>query len=201
MTARPATRSARERLLTAAAELFYEGGIAATGVDAVLRRAGVAPATMYAHFAGKDALVAAYLQERHEHWRATWDEVLEECGDPVARLLSLFDAVARHRARERNRRGCGFLAAATELPGAHPGQTWLTADTRLLVERLSTLAREAGAGDPESLAGELLLLYDGALARYARNATTPELASEDPLTRARGVAEDLVRRRVGGGTS
>jgi hypothetical protein len=42
---------ARERLLDAAEELFYECGIAATGVDAVLRRAHVAPATLYAHFA------------------------------------------------------------------------------------------------------------------------------------------------------
>ena len=32
-------------------------GIAATGVDAVLRRAQVAPATLYAHFRGKDHLV------------------------------------------------------------------------------------------------------------------------------------------------
>ncbi|MGY1839744.1 MULTISPECIES: TetR/AcrR family transcriptional regulator [unclassified Modestobacter] len=192
-----ATRPARERLLTAAAELFYEGGIAATGVDAVLRRAGVAPATMYAHFAGKDALVAAYLQERHERWRATWDEVLQQCTDPAARLLSLFDAVARYRRQEGNRRGCGFLAAATELPGGHPGQTWLAADTRLLTERLQTLAQEAGADDPGSLAGELLLVYDGALARYARYATTPELAHEDPLPAARRLAETVVQRRLG----
>ena len=67
---------ARERLLDAAEELFYERGIAATGVDAVLRRARVAPATLYAHFGGKDQLVASYLQRRHERWRATWDEVL-----------------------------------------------------------------------------------------------------------------------------
>ncbi|MGY1856876.1 TetR/AcrR family transcriptional regulator [Modestobacter sp. SYSU DS0290] len=196
MTRSPATRPARERLLAAAADLFYEGGIAATGVDAVLRRAGVAPATMYAHFAGKDDLVAAYLQERHEHWRATWDQVLHECTDPVARLLSVFDAVARYREREGNRRGCGFLAAATELPAGHPGRSWLDADSRLLVERLRDLAREAGADDPESLAGELLLLYDGALARYARNATTPQLAGEDPLPRARRLAAAVVRQHL-----
>ena len=62
---------AKERLVDAAEELFYEHGIAATGVDAVLRRAHVAPATLYAHFAGKDHLVAAHLQSGHERWRVT----------------------------------------------------------------------------------------------------------------------------------
>jgi AcrR family transcriptional regulator len=117
-----AGRPARERLLDAAGELFYESGIAATGVDAVLARARVSPATLYAHFPGKDGLVAAYLERRFRLWQQTWDEVLGERSDPVDRLLSVFDAVVRYREAECNRRGCAFLAAATELPLGHPGQ-------------------------------------------------------------------------------
>ena len=192
----PATPPARERLLTAAAELFYESGIAATGVDAVLQRAGVSPATMYAHFAGKDALVASYLEQRHHEWRAVWDEVLAELPAPRDRLLSVFDAVARYRDRSGNRRGCGFLAAATELPAAHPGQHWLTADTTLLVGRLRDLAEVVGAGQPADLALDLLLLYDGALAGFARNATTPGSAGDDPIGRARAAAVSLLATRL-----
>jgi AcrR family transcriptional regulator len=183
-----APRTAPERLLAAAGELFYEAGIAATGVDAVLARAGVSPATMYAHFAGKDGLVTAYLRQRHEEWRQVWDEVLAERRDPVDRLLSLFDAVARYRDRAGSRRGCGFLAAATELPPGHPGQRWLDADSTLLTDRLRELARAAGVDDPDDVAATLLLLYDGALSRFARAATTPELPSDDPLARARRLA-------------
>jgi AcrR family transcriptional regulator len=193
-----ATRPARERLLTAAGELFYESGIAATGVDAVLARAGVSPATMYAHFAGKDALVAAYLERRHEAWRRTWDEVLAEREDPVDRLLSLFDAVARYRSGEGNRRGCAFLAAGTELPADHPGHRWLAADTRLLVDRLRDLAAAAGLEDPAGTADTLLLLYDGALARYARSATTLDLPADDPLARARALAAAWITARLRG---
>jgi AcrR family transcriptional regulator len=196
VTRAPASRPARERLLTAAGELFYESGIAATGVDAVLARAGVSPATMYAHFAGKDALVAAYLEQRHEVWRQTWDQVLAEREDPVDRLLSLFDAVGRYRFREGNRRGCAFLAAATELPADHPGQRWLEADTRLLVERLRTLASAAGVPDPVDAAATLLLLYDGALNRFARAATTPGLPGDDPLARARALAAAWVEAQL-----
>ncbi len=200
MTAGPASRPARERLLTAAGELFYESGIAATGVDAVLARAGVSPATMYAHFAGKDALVAAYLERRHEAWRRTWDEVLAEHDDPVDRLLSLFDAVSRYRSREGNRRGCAFLAAATELPPGHPGHRWLEADTRLLLDRLQALAAAAGAEDPGEAAATLLLLYDGALNRSARAATTSGLPRDDPPARARALTAAWVDGRLAGRT-
>ncbi|GAA4755065.1 TetR/AcrR family transcriptional regulator [Modestobacter marinus] len=188
MSPRPATPAARDRLLAAAGELFYESGIAATGVDAVLARAQVAPATMYAHFPGKDGLVAAYLEQRYDRWLRTWDEVLAEHTDPVDRLLSLFDAVDRYRAREGNRRGCGFLAAATELPADHPGQPWLQADSRLLTDRLRELAVAAGLADPDEAAATLLLCYDGALARSAREWTTPGLHTDDPVRRARGLA-------------
>ncbi len=34
--------SARDRLLDAAAKLFYNDGIAATGIDAIVKKAGVA---------------------------------------------------------------------------------------------------------------------------------------------------------------
>ena len=199
MTPAPASRPARERLLDAAAALFYESGIAATGVDAILSRAGVSPATMYAHFAGKDGLVAAYLRRRHEAWLRTWDEVLAEREDPVDRLLSVFDAVARFREGGGNQRGCGFLAAATELPPGHPGQPWLDSDSRLLTGRLRDLAAATGADDPDELAATLLLLYDGALSRYARGATTPGLPGGDPLVRARRLAREQVLRTLGKG--
>ena len=191
---------ARERLLDAAEELFYEHGIAATGVDAVLRRAQVAPATLYAHFAGKDHLVAAYLQRRHERWRATWDEVLHRCGDdPDARALSVFDAVEEfHRRQGRTARGCAFLAAAVEVTDAqHPAREWLAADTRLLDDRLRALAADAGAADPGALAAELLLLYDGALAAGARRAITTGDEPTAPPTRALATAA-IARHRAAG---
>jgi AcrR family transcriptional regulator len=188
---------ARERLLDAAEELFYEHGIAATGVDAVLRRAQVAPATLYAHFAGKDHLVAAYLQRRHERWRATWDEVLERCGDDAdQRAVSVFDALEEFHRRPETTRGCAFLAAAVEVTDPqHPAYAWLAADTRLLDDRLHTFAAETGAADPDALATELLLLYDGALAARIRRAITSPGSQHSAPTRA--IAAAAVARHRG----
>ncbi|UKJ62593.1 TetR/AcrR family transcriptional regulator [Cellulosimicrobium cellulans] len=166
-----ARRPARDRLLDAAEALFVEHGIAATGVDAVLRRAEVSPATLYAHFPGKDHLVAAYLGRRHERWRAAWDAALDRCGDDAdARALAVFDALDGFPTA-MSTRGCAFLAAAIEVTDPeHPAYRWLAADTRLLTERLRDLAAATGATDPDALAAELLALYDGALASRTRRA-------------------------------
>jgi AcrR family transcriptional regulator len=190
-------RPARERLLDACDELFYGQGIAATGVDAVVQRAAVSPATLYAHFHGKDELVAAYLERRHQHWRQAWDETVEAASDRVDRLLSVFDALALFRHREGAARGCAVLAAATEVvEPQHPAYTWIEADTALLTDRLDQLAHDSGAEQPTALAAELLLIYDGVLAAYARCATRGSNDRIDPLTRGRDLAEHLIHQRL-----
>ncbi|WP_298803735.1 TetR/AcrR family transcriptional regulator [uncultured Pseudokineococcus sp.] len=198
MPTRTARRPARERLLDAAEELFYEHGVAATGVDAVLRRAEVAPATLYAHFAGKDGLVAAYLQRRHERWREAWDAELARCGDVAdARVLAVFDALDGFPAEPGSARGCAFLAASVEVVSPeHPAHRWLVEDTRLLVDRLHALSAATGAADPAALAAELLALYDGALAARARRAVTGGALPDLPPVR--DLAAAAVARHRGG---
>src|SRR5882757_8493036 len=63
---KPPERSARERLLAAANELFYKEGIHTVGIDRVIEKAGVAKASLYTTFGSKDELVRAYLAERFE---------------------------------------------------------------------------------------------------------------------------------------
>ncbi|MCA9281267.1 MAG: helix-turn-helix transcriptional regulator [Phycisphaerales bacterium] len=54
----------RERLLDAAAMLFYEHGFHAIGLDAILEEVGVTKTTFYNHFASKDELIVAVLLDR-----------------------------------------------------------------------------------------------------------------------------------------
>ena len=54
----PATRdvgdSPRERILSAAGDLFYARGINAVGVDTIVAQSGAAKTTLYANFGSKD---------------------------------------------------------------------------------------------------------------------------------------------------
>ena len=173
----------RERLLDAAETLFYERGITGTGVDAVLREAGVSTATLYAHFGGKDALVAAYLERRLVRWRQVWADAVDAAPTPEARLLAVFDALGQFRADQPARRGCAILAAAVELPGpGHPALDVVASDTDYLRERLHALAADVGVPDPAELAEEVLLVYDGTLSAFLRGPVG------DPIARGRALA-------------
>jgi len=158
-----ARRTARERLLAAAGELFYEEGVQSVGIDKVIERAGVAKASLYDNFKGKDDLVRAYLDARYEARRTAIEAQLARHEAPRDKLLSVFDAMAEAFAKP-NYRGCAFLRASAEMPADASGREVCRDARRWTRELLSGLAKEAGAVNPDALASQLLLLYDGAAA-------------------------------------
>ena len=156
-------RPARERLLAAAEELFYRDGVQSVGVDKVVLRAGVAKASLYSNFKGKDDLVRAYLDARYEARRAAIEAKLALHDAPREKLISVFDVMAEAISKP-NYRGCAFLRATAEMPADASGRQVCRDARRWTRDLMSGLAKEAGALDPDVLAKQLLLLYDGAAA-------------------------------------
>ena len=156
----------RERILAAATRLFYEEGILATGVDRVVAEAEVAPMTVYRQFGGKDELVAAALQQWSAHWLDRLNDNIDRSGDdPEARYMALWDTLEEGLAT-KDSHGSFVANAATELRGRpdHPAQKVIDAHQRATRQLLEDLAERAGAGDPASLAEQLVLLVNGAIA-------------------------------------
>jgi AcrR family transcriptional regulator len=154
--------SARERLLTAANELFYEEGVHTVGIDRVIERAGVAKASLYNAFGSKDELIRAYLMARHAARRERMSlELATRFDTPRERLLGVFDVLGDSFV-EPGFHGCAFVNASAEArPGSPIEQA--TDEYRAWVRSLFVdLARAAGAPDPQQLARQLILLYDGA---------------------------------------
>jgi AcrR family transcriptional regulator len=152
--------SARERLLDAADELFYEEGIHIVGIDRVIEKAGVAKASLYSTFGSKDELVRAYLNRRYEQRRDRITEWLTRYDNPRDKLLGVFDALGDSIAQP-SYHGCAFANATAESsPGSVAEQVTQTYRgwTRAL---FTDLARAAGAADPATLGAQLHLLYDG----------------------------------------
>lgn len=155
-----AKASARERLLSAANELFYAEGVQTVGIDRIIERAGVAKASLYNTFGSKDELVHAYLQARHAASAGRILAAVDRFEAPRDRLLGVFDALSESFTGP-GYRGCAFVAASAE---AEPGSRTEQAATayRTWVRGLFTdLARQAGAPDPDLLGRRLHLLYDG----------------------------------------
>lgn len=155
--------SVRDRLLNTAADLFYREGIRAVGVDLVVERTGVAKTSLYRHFPSKDNLVAAVLERDDERYWAHWERVAQEAGqDPAAELGAHVQWIAQYIGRPEFR-GCAFLNAATEFPGAgHPARKIALRHKAELRRRVGVLTGRLGLKDPEGLADQLVLLIDGA---------------------------------------
>lgn len=152
--------SPRERLLTAAAELFYQEGIRSVGIGRLLEHAGVAKASLYDAFDSKDELVVAYLRARHDAMRGLFRDAVARHRTPRARVLAPFDVQAAFAA-DSTYRGCAFARAIAESHAA--GVDTAASDYRAWIrETFADLAAEAGAADPPRLAMQLHALWDGA---------------------------------------
>jgi AcrR family transcriptional regulator len=183
--------SARERLLEAANELFYDEGVHTVGIDRVIERAGVAKASLYNTFGSKDELVRAYLEGRHARTSARITRYLERYRDPRDRLLGVFEAQGELFA-EPGFRGCAFVSASAESPGEAVSRA--ADDYRGWVRGLLTgLAGEAGAPDPRQLGRQLHMIYDGA-SLAARMDHDPSVAAA-----ARAAAEALLDAAIAAG--
>ena len=154
-------RSARERLLAAADELFYAGGVHVVGVDRIVERAGVTKASLYNTFGSKDGLVRAYLENHFRRRQARIADILAANKTPRERILAVFAEVEGLLAGSAFR-GCRFISAAAE---SQPGDAGVDVaeDYRAWLWSLFTdLAKSAGARDAKQVGRQLFLLYDGA---------------------------------------
>ncbi len=155
---------ARERIVRAAGDLFYAEGIHAVGVDRVTAAAGVAKATLYQQFRSKDELVAACLQRRAEHWRASVaDPVLALPGSAARRVGAVFERLGKAFATP-GYRGCPFINAAAEYPGPDGPVAAVIAAHRAQVRGLfAELLAGVPAARRAALTDQLVLLYDGTM--------------------------------------
>ncbi|MEM8924065.1 MAG: TetR family transcriptional regulator [Actinomycetota bacterium] len=160
----PAARGARARILDAAAGLFYERGFGAVGIDRIIAEAGVAKASLYAHFASKDDLVVAYLERSNAAFWGWIDGAVDADADPADVLIGIFEVVEQ-QATSPDCLGCTFQVTAAEFPDpAHPAHVVAMAHKQAALDWFERLAREAGLRDPEALAAHLLVVMDGAWA-------------------------------------
>ena len=178
---------ARQRILDAASELFYQHGIRATGINTIISHSGVAKATFFRHFPGKDDLVVAWLEQPATRW---FDRIRNELdakrGSPASKLLAFFDLLGEWFGRDEFR-GCAFQNAAAETPAAaHPVRQATQEYALEIRQYFQRTADDAELADPAGIAEQLHLLAQGAIA------TAVVTRSPRPARLARAAAERLI---------
>ncbi len=160
-----APRGTRERLLHAALDLFYTYGFHEVGLDRVLDVVGVTKTTFYKHFESRDHLITEAVAVRNE-WET---DAFARCvkakagHDPRAMLLAMFD-VLDEWFNEPAYKQCIFISACAEYPFRdHPVHQAAAAHYERSRVEIASIAKAAGAGDPESLARAWVILLQGAV--------------------------------------
>ncbi|MDC4346431.1 TetR/AcrR family transcriptional regulator [Acinetobacter baumannii] len=184
-------KTARQKILDAAATLFYNDGITATGINTVTAKADVAKMSLYNNFSSKGELVDAYIAARHQEWLDLYQKRLEKKTAKEA-ILAVFDAYQDHAefAYEKGFRGCGLLNAAAEFPANSSGRNAVRQHKEqveaIVAEHLNRLLKDSQR--VSYIASQLSFLLEGSMARAGLEGSSRQLQL------ARQMAEDILDR-------
>ena len=183
----------KEKLFQTAADLFYQHGYRAIGVDTLAAESGIGKMTLYRHYPSKDDLIVAYLKESDELFWDHFEQVTKDAATPREKLLAFFESLQEY-VRTPQCYGCPFLNVATEYPEIdHPGHQVALEHKQKVRAKFRQLAREAGAREPEALADQLFLLMDGAYVAARMFGT------RNPGAHLASAAKTLVDAQIRGG--
>ena len=112
------TKTAKQKILDAAAILFYNDGITSTGINSITDKAKVAKMSLYNNFPTKADLITSYIEARHQEWLDLYALRNQQAHTPIDKIVAVFEAYQDHAefAYEKGFRGCGLLNAAAEFP-------------------------------------------------------------------------------------
>jgi AcrR family transcriptional regulator len=179
---------ARGRILDSAYQLFAQRGVRGVGIDEVIADAGVAKATLYAHFPSKDDLVLAFLERREQRWTLGFveTEARRRGTTPEEQLLAIFDAFDDWFRRD-DFESCSFIRLLLELGDDHVAGRASVRHLDNIRSFVRTLAQEADLRDAEAFALSCHLLMQGSIVAVAAG-------DADAAQRAKAMAIALIEQ-------
>ncbi|CAI1038821.1 Uncharacterized HTH-type transcriptional regulator TtgW [Serratia rubidaea] len=170
------SRSARERIIETAHDLFYRDGIRATGIDRIIKQAGVTKVTFYRHFPAKNDLILAFLRYRHQRWIGWFRETLAREMTDGGTLVQALPATLAQWFATADFRGCAFINTAVEMADSLPETLALVREHKQDM-RLAIAAFLPGDQQGARAAHKLALLADGAIVMAQRGENGDETLS------------------------
>ena len=180
-------RQTRQRIVAAAAELMFEGGVAGTTVEDVRAAAGVSSSQIYHYFTDKEALVRAVIEYQNETVVGGQEPMLA-CLDTLAGLREWRDFLVAHQRALNCRGGCPIGSLGSELAEADPRARAAVAtgfgrwEAGIRGGYQAMHERGELAADPGTLAtATLAALQGGLLLTQIRRSTEPLEAALDTV--------------------
>jgi AcrR family transcriptional regulator len=157
-----ASLSPRERILATARKLFYQHGLNAVGVEGIAAAALTNKMTLYRHFRSKDDLIVAYVTQIADEGDAVWAQLSAQFAGAPTKLVEAWINHVEDVLAQSFARGCALANAAVELSPEHPARAIIEAYKARKRECLVQMFTSAHYREPERLADEIFLLFEGA---------------------------------------
>lgn len=168
------THATRDKLIEIGADLITEQGFNATGINAVLSRAGVPKGSFYHYFPSKEAFGLAVIDAFAEQYDIRLAAIFDKAeASPLEQLRRYFEVGKEDMLSCDHARGCLIgnlgqeLSARSEVFRARLDQVFRAWEHRLVACLVE--ARSAGEVpddiDPEALASFIMAGWEGAILR------------------------------------
>ncbi|MCO1660593.1 TetR/AcrR family transcriptional regulator [Pseudonocardia humida] len=168
----------RRRIVETSGRRFKAGGLAGSGVAALMADAGLTNGAFYGHFASKDDLVAGVIADQLGAQR---DRIADADIERVVRAY----LSAEHR--DHPAEGCTSAALLSEI--AHSGETVRQAYTAGLLGVVDAIAARLEPGDPASVRVQVLAVLTGMFGTLqTARAITDRRLSDELLERGADIA-------------
>lgn len=153
-----------DKILIAAAELFYCKGFNQVSINEVIANSEVSRRTFYRYFPSKDELILEVMRFQTKQWLKYFEEeVSKRASSPKEMILSSLD-VLKEWYESPDFHGCPFIKAALEIADiSHPVNQIVIMARQSVRTYIFKLALEANIPKPEIFSHQYLLLMGGSI--------------------------------------
>ena len=178
--------------MDAALNLFSRKGFKATGIEAILKEAGVAKMTLYNHFSTKEDLVLAVLRRQDEVFRnQLFSMAKKNTNDPKEQLIGVYRSLGKLLGKKFN--GCLFQKASMEYKDDNQAILRFSNEHKRLIREFFMKRLSEMKIENESLVSKLMILYNGSLAECQLR------CCDEPIGLTSEIVQQMIEAEIEGG--
>jgi len=157
----------KEHIIKTAANLFYQNGYNLTGINEIIKEAGIAKATLYNHFQSKEAICIAYLRYKNDAFLIDLKDFVSSKPNGKSKLIALFEYLEGfYNSNDFN--GCWCINTISEIPKENTSiRLEIQQQKNTLIHYIIELVKEnienLSIDETEQLAKQIYLLYESAV--------------------------------------
>jgi len=168
----------KDHIIQIASHLFYQNGYNLTGINEIIKEAGIAKATLYNHFKSKEDICVAYLKHKNNTFITDIKVFVANKKAGEERVLALFDYLDQfYNTNEFN--GCWCINTISEIPKENTNiRDEILKQKQALINFINELIKDNLSGVSQkkigTLSKQVYLLYESAVSEsYLHNDIWP----------------------------